>query len=342
MRVRMRRRSVSSLVSPGPRVPMPPPRRDSAAPAPTRRGSRYFSWASSTCSLPSRVRARRAKMSRMSWVRSMTFRSSASSRWRSCAGRQLVVEDRRRRRRISAQEAASVSTLPAPRNVEGSGFGPLLQHPQHHVGARGLGQAGELVERALGIEPSARGRRSGRPARRVPRRYASLEPSPNLLPRRSRRRERAPASTPVTSTIVDGGPPGVNAGVEQQRRSRSPQRTGHDRRDRWTPGSPLTLALVAVSGRPHAAQSARATACAGTRTPTRPVPPCHGSRQRRVARTAATSAGRARTARPGAGHRRRRTPSVVSDLRAGRRDERQRLVGAASLGLKHRGRRLGR
>ena len=32
MRVRIRRRSVSSLVSPGPRVPMPPPSRDSAAP----------------------------------------------------------------------------------------------------------------------------------------------------------------------------------------------------------------------------------------------------------------------------------------------------------------------
>ena len=34
MRERMRRRSVSSLVSPGPRVPMPPPSRDSAAPDP--------------------------------------------------------------------------------------------------------------------------------------------------------------------------------------------------------------------------------------------------------------------------------------------------------------------
>ena len=86
MRWRIRRRSVSSLVSPGPRVPMPPPSRDSAALEPTSRGSRYFSCASSTCSLPSRVRARRAKMSRMSWVRSTTLRPSASSRLRSCAG----------------------------------------------------------------------------------------------------------------------------------------------------------------------------------------------------------------------------------------------------------------
>ena len=74
MRCRMRRRSVSSFVSPGPRVPMPPPSRDSAVPDPTSRGSRYFSCASSTCSLPSRVRARRAKMSRISCVRSMTLR----------------------------------------------------------------------------------------------------------------------------------------------------------------------------------------------------------------------------------------------------------------------------
>jgi hypothetical protein len=40
LRTRIRRRSVSSFVSPGPLVPMPPPNRESAAPAPTRRGSR--------------------------------------------------------------------------------------------------------------------------------------------------------------------------------------------------------------------------------------------------------------------------------------------------------------
>ena len=35
----MRRRSTSSFVSPGPRVPMPPPRRESSAPTPIR-----FDW----------------------------------------------------------------------------------------------------------------------------------------------------------------------------------------------------------------------------------------------------------------------------------------------------------
>ena len=41
MRCRIRRRSVSSFVSPGPRVPMPPPSRDSASLDPASRGSRY-------------------------------------------------------------------------------------------------------------------------------------------------------------------------------------------------------------------------------------------------------------------------------------------------------------
>ena len=77
-RSRRRRRSISSLDSPGPRPPMPPMRRDRASPRPTRRGSRYFTWAISTWSLPSRLRARWAKRSRMSWVRSMTLSSVKS------------------------------------------------------------------------------------------------------------------------------------------------------------------------------------------------------------------------------------------------------------------------
>ena len=67
MRSRIRRRSASSLVSPGPLVPMPPPSRDSASLDPTSRGNRYFNCASSTCSLPSRVRARRAKTREGKW-----------------------------------------------------------------------------------------------------------------------------------------------------------------------------------------------------------------------------------------------------------------------------------
>ena len=53
---------------------MPPPSWDISTPCPASRGSMYCSCASSTCNWPSRVRACRAKMSRMSWVRSMTRR----------------------------------------------------------------------------------------------------------------------------------------------------------------------------------------------------------------------------------------------------------------------------
>ena len=92
-RCRMCRRSVSSLVSPGPRVPMPPPRRDSQSPEPTSRGIRYFSCASSTCSWPSRVRARRAKMSRISCVRSRTRELRLLLEIAQLRRAQLVVDD---------------------------------------------------------------------------------------------------------------------------------------------------------------------------------------------------------------------------------------------------------
>ena len=101
---------------------MPPPSRDSSDPAPTSRGSRYFSCASSTCSLPSRVRARRAKMSRISCVRSTTLhvdRRFCSSR--SCAGDSSLSKITTS---TSASAAAffSRSTLPLPRNVAESGL----------------------------------------------------------------------------------------------------------------------------------------------------------------------------------------------------------------------------
>ena len=122
MRMRMRRRSASSLVSPGPRVPMPPPSRDSARPAPTSRGSRYFSCANSTWRLPSRVRARLAKMSRMSCVRSITLRSSRLVTSRSCAGDNSLSK-MTTSTSASAAARASSSILPLPRNVAGSGLG---------------------------------------------------------------------------------------------------------------------------------------------------------------------------------------------------------------------------
>ena len=65
-------------------------------------------------------------------------------------GRQLVVEDDGVDARLAATAAASIATLPLPRNVAGSGFGPLLLHAQHGVGAGRRREAGQLVERCSG------------------------------------------------------------------------------------------------------------------------------------------------------------------------------------------------
>ena len=99
-RARIRRRSVSILVSPGPRVPMPPPPatrppacRDSDSPQPRSRGSMYCIWASSTWALPSRLLACWAKMSRISAVRSTTLTLSDLLQLAELAGGQLAVAD---------------------------------------------------------------------------------------------------------------------------------------------------------------------------------------------------------------------------------------------------------
>ena len=93
IRRRASRRSVSSWLSPGPRVPtppptapVPPPSRSRCCHMPRMRGRLYSSCASSTCSLPSALRACWAKMSRISCVRSTTRAVRASSSFRCCAG----------------------------------------------------------------------------------------------------------------------------------------------------------------------------------------------------------------------------------------------------------------
>ena len=78
--------SYSSLVSPGPRRPMPPFCCISAVPWPPRRGSKYFNCASSTCSFPSCVRARWAKISKINRVRSITLAGITFSKFFCWAG----------------------------------------------------------------------------------------------------------------------------------------------------------------------------------------------------------------------------------------------------------------
>ncbi len=127
--VLIRRRSVSILVSPGPRPPIPPPAaptrppawRDRLPPQPRSRCFMYCSWASSTWALPSLLFACWAKMSRISAVRSTTLTLSLSSRLRSCAGASSpsaitvsAPSDATRLRRSD--------TLPEPMKVAGSGF----------------------------------------------------------------------------------------------------------------------------------------------------------------------------------------------------------------------------
>jgi len=86
MRSRASRRSVSIWVSPGPRVPIPPPSRSRCDHRPRIRARLYSSCASSTWSFPSAVWAWEAKMSRMIAVRSMTGIPSSPSRLRSWRG----------------------------------------------------------------------------------------------------------------------------------------------------------------------------------------------------------------------------------------------------------------
>jgi len=115
----MRRRSVSSLVSPGPRVPMPPPSCDMALPLPVSRGSMYSSCASSTCNCP-RASGRAGQKCPESTASVQHAQGSAASRLRSCVG-ERSWSNRTRSALVDAATPAISSTLPAPISVAGSG-----------------------------------------------------------------------------------------------------------------------------------------------------------------------------------------------------------------------------
>ena len=127
MRSRIIRRSVSNFVSPGPLVPIPPPKRERDIPCPIIRGSVYCSCASSTCSLPSFVRARCAKISRINAVRSSTLIPSACSRFRCWAGDNSSSNTQRSTSSCCANRARSL-TLPRPIKNPGSGLGRFCKN----------------------------------------------------------------------------------------------------------------------------------------------------------------------------------------------------------------------
>src|SRR5712691_3010421 len=203
-------------------------------------------------------------------------------------GRQLVVEDHDVDAgfRGGCRERLDLAGAEERRRI---GFRTLLEYAQHDLGPRRLCEAGQLVERALGFLPAraARDQPDERGTLRSP--YAGRSVSSHAC---NSSQEIAPARTSagaaeVTSTIVDGGPPRVGpVSINKSIRSPSVRSTSSGS---GVAGSPLTFALVAVIGRPHAAQIARATSSAGTRTPTFPVPPVTSRARPRGAGTSSVS-----------------------------------------------------
>ena len=145
----MIRRSVSSWLSPGPRVPMPPPVRDRWVHSLVRRGSWYSSWASSTWRRPSWVWACSAKMSRISRLRSMTLTFSSSSRARCWAGdsSSSAIEDVEAGLALGRGELLGLALADVPVRVDVAAVLPL---GADDVGAGGRREVGELGERVLG------------------------------------------------------------------------------------------------------------------------------------------------------------------------------------------------
>ena len=191
--------------------------------------------------------------------------------------RQLVVEDDDVDVRFG-ERAGEFFGLAAADERRRIGPRTLLHRAQHGLGARGLGQAGELFENQFGIGSARRGRDEADECGTLGRWPGSTHPadchacndsntrSHAIAPARMRRGSRR------TSTMVEGGPPGASpASITHTRGSRA---TASRSPMRATAGAPLRFALVAVSQLPNASQIPRAIACAGTRTATESRPAC--------------------------------------------------------------------
>ena len=134
--------------------------------------------------------------------------------------RQLVVEDDDVDVGFGARRGERLDLAGAEKGRR-IGLRPLLQHAQHDLGAGRLGQAGQLVERSLGLEPPRAAGDQADERRALASGYArrslaACPAMPESRPTQSRRRGPAAARRRVTSTIVDGGPPRRRPGVEQQ------------------------------------------------------------------------------------------------------------------------------
>ena len=145
----MSRRSVSSCDSPGPRVPIPPPVRERCVHRRVRRGSWYSSCASSTWSRPSWVWAWRAKMSRISRLRSMTLTLSRLSRLFCWAGLSSSSATRTSKPGLGPRlgQLLGLALAHVPVGVD---VAPVLPLRAHDVGARRGRQRGELGQAVVG------------------------------------------------------------------------------------------------------------------------------------------------------------------------------------------------
>ena len=155
---------------PPPAATRPPACRDSDSPQPRSRGSRYSSWASSTCALPSLLRACWAKMSRISAVRSMTLTRTTPSSRRSWPGVSSPSQ-------ITVSAPVSVTTLGQLARLARADVGrrvrpaAALDQAVQDLRTRGLGQPGQLAQRVLrvgqvpSVQTPIRTTRSSRSAR---------------------------------------------------------------------------------------------------------------------------------------------------------------------------------
>ena len=116
-----RRRPISSFVSPGPRPPMPPVRRESESSFWARRGRLYLSCASSTWSLPSPALGALGEdvEDELRAVDDLEV-ASASAIAAGLRGRELAIEDQHARRRAASRGRPPRRACPCPGRTSGS------------------------------------------------------------------------------------------------------------------------------------------------------------------------------------------------------------------------------
>ena len=182
--------------------------------------------------------------------------------------RQLVVEDRPRRRASPSHDCASMATLPGSQKRRRVRLGTLLHHAQHDLGARGLAPIPRARRASVRHRVDARVPTRGRRGRPVRAQLTSAKACGDCLPR------HGAGSDESHFRHVDDGrreAPGCAAAVDEHI---EPGPTD------WATASGIIrgrLAAPVCARRRQERAGPRAeragdTACAGTRTPTRPVP----------------------------------------------------------------------